>query len=61
VVVALEGEAVAEYYSSVFAADWSGGRGFGSGLGGFAGIATVAVVAGAVLVWRRVRFEALLE
>jgi phosphatidylserine/phosphatidylglycerophosphate/cardiolipin synthase-like enzyme len=57
VVVALEGDAVAGYYREVFAADWRGGREWGGGTGWLLGVAGVAVVAGAVLAWRRLRFE----
>ncbi|WP_240137469.1 phospholipase D-like domain-containing protein [Salinigranum salinum] len=57
VVVALEGDDVSAYYREVFAADWRGGRAWGSGVGGLAGVAVVAAVAGGILAWRRVRFE----
>jgi phosphatidylserine/phosphatidylglycerophosphate/cardiolipin synthase-like enzyme len=57
VVVALESETVARYYRKVFEADWRGGRGWGGGAGWLLGIAGVAVVAGGMIAWRRVRFE----
>jgi phosphatidylserine/phosphatidylglycerophosphate/cardiolipin synthase-like enzyme len=53
VVVALDGAAAADYYRESFAADWRGGQ----GPGGLVWVAAVAAVAGAVLAWRRVRFE----
>ena len=57
-VVALDGEAAA-YYRGVFEADWRGGRGLGGvgDAGGLVPVAAVGVVAGAVLAWRRLRFE----
>ncbi|WP_318570204.1 phospholipase D-like domain-containing protein [Salinigranum marinum] len=56
VVVALEDEAAA-YYRGVFEADWRGGQGLGGDAGGLVPVAAVGVVAGAVLAWRRLRFE----
>jgi hypothetical protein len=41
----------------VFEADWRGGRGLGENAGGLVPVAAVGVVAGAVLAWRRLRFE----
>ncbi|WP_380675206.1 phospholipase D-like domain-containing protein [Salinigranum sp. GCM10025319] len=59
VVVALDGEAAAGYYREVFVADWQGrgGMGLGGGAGALVPVAAVGVVAGAILAWRRLRFE----
>jgi phosphatidylserine/phosphatidylglycerophosphate/cardiolipin synthase-like enzyme len=58
VVVALESEAAADYFTTVFEADWRGGSGWGGGGAGWlVGVAGVAAVAGGVLAWRRIEFE----